>query len=206
MSVRGANEFYRVCTKIYARIPDHFRDDAAVLVPIFHEWIRDGRLGLVLLDVADYAHTPDGPGIMLVAHEASFALDRSDGHLGLLVQRRTPVSGDAAEAIALTVRDTFRAAELLEADPRINGSLMFDFDRVRIESNDRLLVPNTEEGYRSFEPFVLRALEAVFGEAPSSVTRVANDPRDRLAVVAAVGRGLPGSSELGRGRDVNVGT
>jgi hypothetical protein len=97
------DRLYRVCVKIFAA--EHkIEDDAALFVPIFHEWIRDQVLDLVVLDVADYAHAPESPGIMLVCHEASFSLDRSDGRLGIVVQRRTPVDRGPVEAVASTMR------------------------------------------------------------------------------------------------------
>src|SRR6266513_3157575 len=96
------DDLHRVCVKLYAPEPDDGVD--TILVPVFHEWIRDRALDLVLVDVADYTHAPDSPGVVLVSHEASFALDRSDGRFGLLAQRRRPVAGDAAVAIATTLR------------------------------------------------------------------------------------------------------
>ena len=38
-------------------------------IPIFHEWIKSRRLeDEVMIDVADYSHVPDGPGVILVGH------------------------------------------------------------------------------------------------------------------------------------------
>lgn len=180
------NQLSRVCVKVYAPEPSPVIDDAAVYVPIFHEWIRRGDLGLVAIDVADYAHVPDSPGIMLVAHEAAFALDRSDERFGLMGQRRTPVAGGAAESIATTLRQVLQLAERLQREPQLGGVLNFDLSTVRIESNDRLNGPNTDEGYDSFEPAVRQALAAVFPGSGVSLSRVQNDPRDRLAVEARI--------------------
>src|SRR4030095_5221476 len=45
-------------------------------VPIFHRWIQTQAVANhLLIDVADYAHVPDGPGVLLVAHEGNFSLD-----------------------------------------------------------------------------------------------------------------------------------
>jgi hypothetical protein len=178
------SQLSRVCVKLYAPEPSAVIDDAAVYVPIFHEWIRRADLGLVAIDVADYAHVPDGPGIMLVAHEAAFSLDRTDGRFGLLGQRRTPVGGGAAEAIATTLRQVLEVAERLQREPPLEGTLNFDLSTLRIESNDRLNGPNTEEGYSSFEPAIRQALSAVFPGSTVTLNRIANDPRDRLAVEA----------------------
>lgn len=180
------NQLSRVCVKVYAPDPGTAIDDAAVYVPIFHEWIRQGDLRMVSIDVADYAHVPDGPGIMLVAHEAAFSLDRTDGRFGLLGQRRTPVDGGAAESIATTLRQVLQIAERLRGEPQLGSVLSFDLGTVRVESNDRLNGPNTDEGYLSFEPAVRQALSVVFPGSSVTIRRVRNDPRDRLAVEARV--------------------
>ncbi|MDE0081182.1 MAG: hypothetical protein OXT72_00855 [Gammaproteobacteria bacterium] len=172
---------YRVCVKCYAA-EYTVENDAELFVPIFHDWIRDRALDLVMLDVADYAHAPDSPGIVLVCHEASFALDRSDGRLGLLCQRRLPFDGTASEGIAETVRQTLDVAARLEADPRVMGKLRFDPTRLRIEANDRLLAPNSSEGYRDFAALVRAAIATAFGAGEPAVEKIDNDPRDRLAL------------------------
>ena len=175
----------RICIKLYA--PEPGIDDQA-FVPIFHEWIRDQAIdNLVLFDVADYAHVPESPGIVLVTHEASFALDRSDGLFGLLAQRRINGSDEAADMIATTLRHALQVAAKLEEDPRLAGKLVFDRSRVLIEANDRLRAPNTDEGYGALEPAVSTAIKAVFSDSTPRVTRVNNDPRDRLAADVRVG-------------------
>lgn len=181
MSSNGMDGLHRVCVKIYAS-EHQIEDDAALFVPIFHEWIRNCVLDLVMLDVADYAHVPESPGIMLVCHEASFSLDRSDGRFGLLVQRRTPLEAGAVDVISSTIRLAFEVAARLERDPRVSGKVRFDPSRLRLEANDRLLAPNSDDGYESFGPLVRKAARVAYGGSAPIVERVYNDPRDRLAV------------------------
>lgn len=176
------NQLSKVCVKVYAPEPQGIGDDASVYVPIFHEWIRRGDLGMVAIDVADYAHVPDSPGIMLVAHEAAFALDRTDGRFGLLGQRRTPVAGGAAASIATTLRQVLQVAERLQGEPQLAQALRFDPSSLRIESNDRLNGPNTVDGFLAFEVAVREAVASVFPAGGIEVERIPNDPRDRLAV------------------------
>ncbi|MSR22420.1 MAG: hypothetical protein EXR92_02575 [Gemmatimonadetes bacterium] len=182
MSKDKLTGFYRVCVKLYASASPEIVDDASLFVPIFHEWIRDRALDLILLDVADYAHTPDSPGIMLVAQELSFALDRADGRFGLLAQRRVRMAGDAKEAVASTFRYALLVAGRLEGDPRIEGKFRFDASLVRVESNDRLRAPNTDAGFEALSEVVQEAASSVYGGRPVRVSRVKNDPRDRLAL------------------------
>ena len=175
----------RICLKLYAPEPE-LEDQA--FIPIFHEWIRDQAIDdLVLFDVADYAHVPEGPGVVLLTHEAAFSLDRSHGHFGLLVQRRVDGEGGVTDLITATLRHALQVAAKLEEDPRLEGKLAFDRSRVLVEANDRLRAPNTDEGYRALEPVVSEAVGAVFSDSAPSVTRVSNDPRDRLAVDVRVG-------------------
>ena len=182
VGLAGLEGLYRICVKLYTSAPTEIEDDVAVFVPIFHEWIREGALDLVLLDVADYAHAPDSPGIMLISQEVSFALDRADGRSGLLAQRRVPLEGDATEVVASTLKQALRVAALLETDPRVQGKLDFDASLLRIESNDRLRAPNTDAGFEALRDVAHEAATAVYGGLPVQVSRVANDPRNRLAL------------------------
>src|SRR4051812_30443994 len=59
------------------------------LIPIFHRWIRDNVLPGTLIDVADYAHVPAGPGILLISHDAFYSVDNRENRLGFLYNQRT---------------------------------------------------------------------------------------------------------------------
>ena len=133
----------RVCAKLYA--PEPGVPDAA-FIPVFHDWIRRRVIGGVLLDVADYTHVPDGPGVVLVGHEFTYSLDRSDGRFGLLVQRRRSTGMGAEESVAATLSALLDAAEKLETDRKLHGAIKFDRSIVRIESNDRLRAPHHAAG------------------------------------------------------------
>ena len=191
------DDLSRVCVKVYAHEGHDLGGEAALLVPIYHEWIRDGVLDLVMLDVADYSHVPDGPGMMLVTHELNFAMDRADGRLGLLAQRRIDFGGTGVEAVEDTLARALDFAARLERDARVQGKLTFDPTSLRIEANDRLRAPNTDEGYESFEPVVREAVTGAFPGRAVTVSRVRNDPRDRLSVevrvagLATVGEVVP---------------
>ena len=70
-----------------------FLDDASEVeleefIPVFHDWIQTQQIEELLIDVADYRHVPHGPGVVLVAHDAHYAMDLAEGRLGLLYSRR----------------------------------------------------------------------------------------------------------------------
>ena len=122
------------------------------LVPVFHGWIRERRVpGHLLVDVADYQHVPEGPGTVLIAHEANIHLDKGGGRPGLLYVRKQPV----AEATNLRGRLTavFRAAleacARLEDEPALQGKLRFRTGEALFRVYDRLLAPNTPETFEA---------------------------------------------------------
>lgn len=183
--------------RVYAKI---FSPSPAIpderFVPVFHRWIRQRAVRGVLIDVADYTHVPDGPGVILVGHDISFALDRSDGQFGLVAQRRRPFVGDSVDGVVATLEALFTVADGLEHDVS-DAKLDFGRTRIRIEANDRLRVPNSDDGFVRLEPIAAAAAKRVFADREIVVKRLPNDRRDRLAVIVlvrAAGRALEGAA------------
>jgi len=48
---------------------------SAKIVDIMHQWVAGQVMpGVLLVDVAELLHVPNGPGVIAVGHEADFAL------------------------------------------------------------------------------------------------------------------------------------
>ena len=140
---------HKLIVKLYSEGADALPLNA--VVPVFHHWIQDqGMPEHLLIDVADYAHVPEGPGTVLVSHEANIHLDREGGTPGLLYVRKQPVSGAVTfrERLAAVFRYAFQAAAKLEADPALGG-IRFRANDIAFRINDRLLAPNTEATYNA---------------------------------------------------------
>ena len=60
----------------------------------------------LLLDVADYKHVQEGPGIVLIGHEADYSLDLGGGRAGLVYDRNR--GWETMPSLAERVRDVFR--------------------------------------------------------------------------------------------------
>src|SRR5512132_3303036 len=108
---------------------------------IFNSWIQNHALDELLIDVADYLHVHNGPGIMLIGHEADYSLDNRAGRLGLLYNRKQQLEVTTQEKLGQAARAALTAAQILEKE---NG-LKFNGSEVEVIINDRLLVPNTPE-------------------------------------------------------------
>ncbi len=117
-------------------------------VPVFHHWIQNQAIAdHMLIDVADYAHVPDGPGTVLVSHEANIYADREGGKLGLLYTRKQPVAGTFRDRLKQAIGATLNIASLLQRAPEFDGKLSFATGEILIRINDRLLAPNTSETF-----------------------------------------------------------
>jgi hypothetical protein len=156
------------------------------LIPIFHRWIREKAAPELLIDVADYAHVPAGPGVMVIGHEAHYSVDNRTDRLGLLYNRRAGLDGTTRERIEQAYDAALHAARKLENEPELNGSLRFDEQDVEIWANDRMLAPHDPETVGLFKAEVEAFLAERFGHTPSLLT--STDPRDlvRVRTVAAI--------------------
>jgi hypothetical protein len=152
---------HKLSLKLFADNAERLTHDA--FVPIFHHWIQEqGIPGHLLIDVADYAHVPNGPGTLVVAHEANIHFDREEGRPGLFYQRKQPIQGAESfrERLAAVFRAAVFAANKLQSDPSIAG-IKFRTDEIVLRIHDRLLAPNTTETF-----------DAVRGELQSFVTEL----------------------------------
>jgi hypothetical protein len=172
----SASELQRFGFKVFAEAAP----EAAALIPVFHRWIRESVVGGLLIDVADYSHLPNSPGVVLVGQEADYALDATEGPAGLLLLRKAEQKGSPAERLAAVLRSALDAAEKLEKDPALGGRLRFRKDGALFVANDRLKAPNEEGAFAELRAPLEAAAKQVFGPK-ASVAREAGDPRRRLA-------------------------
>jgi hypothetical protein len=111
-------------------------------IPVFHRWIQERALDELMVDVADYTHVPEGPGVVLVCHDAIYALDGGGGELGLLYRRRRethPSLGAIAtldDRLVSVFRRALAACVRLEGERDLAG-LRFAGDRFELAVNDR---------------------------------------------------------------------
>lgn len=174
-------ELQRFCLKFFARHGQQTVSETT-FIPIFHDWIRLKTIPGTLIDVADYRHVPEGPGIMLISHETNYAMDHGGGHFGLSAQRKLGAGASHTERIHELARRLARFGSLLEADDRLDGALSLEGGGFLYVANDRLRAPNTQEAFDAIQPDVEAAAHQLYGSLPVAIARVVNDPRDRLAL------------------------
>ncbi|MEM9864830.1 MAG: hypothetical protein AAF938_24730 [Myxococcota bacterium] len=150
----------RVQVKFFAeRAPE-----TTEFIPIFHAWIRDKRIqGDTLVDVADYSHVADGPGVMLVGHGCDWYLDEHYGRRGLLFSRKRAFEGDFKGSFEDALRQAEQACIELEKD--VDAS--FSTTELLIRVPDRLHVSNTDEDFEAIAPLLKASIAAIAGAEPT---------------------------------------
>lgn len=172
-------DLHRFCVKFYAGEPAQVKPGE--LIPVFHRWIQQRAVEGTLVDVADYAHLPQSPGVLLVSHEADYAMDSMEGPLGLLYSRKAASAGSLPERILAGFRAALGACVRLENEPEFLDRLVFKAARALFIANDRLNAPNTEESYQALRIPLATAVAKIYPSG-ADLRRASTDPRSRLAI------------------------
>jgi hypothetical protein len=146
-----------------------FADDSSTLspeelMPVFHGWIQNQVVQHhQLIDVADYKHVINGPGVMLIAHEGQFGYDMGEGTPGLLYSRMRPLEGSFESRLSATASVALAACTRLEQT--LPGKIAFRSDRVLFRINDRLAAPSTPATFQELLPQVQSFFTKLLGAA-----------------------------------------
>jgi hypothetical protein len=160
------------------------RPHLGAAIPVFHRWIQEKRLPEMMLDVSDYEHVPEGPGVILVCHEAIYGLDQEKGKLGMLYNRRAALDGSVEDRLRQAVNAAEEAAAQLEAEPEFAGNLTFDRQQWEVAVNDRALAPNTAATWAALSPVIAKVFDSVIGAGRYRLQHHA-DPRELFRVTVS---------------------
>ena len=155
--------------------------DPEAFVATFHDWVRDKTLGGLPIDVARYAHVPDGPGTLLIGFEGDYAIDLSTGVSCLRYTLKRENQGSVAELVSLAIGRLQQAAAQLTAD----AGTEVDLTQVTVRIADKLVAPNTDEGRQLVQADVVAAATAALGLAEPEVAFGTLDPRDPITIVVS---------------------
>tara|TARA_Y100001968_G_C19202964_1_gene640894 strand:+ start:127 stop:723 length:597 start_codon:yes stop_codon:yes gene_type:complete len=138
---------------------------AKSFISVFHNWIQEKSIkDHLLIDVADYSHMLDGPGVMLIGHEGNFSLDQENNKYGLLYMRKTMIEGD------FTYRFNKVLSILIDAANRLKDDNYFSYinNSFRFISNDRLNAVNTIENQELYKEKINIIIKKKY---PNSIVR-----------------------------------
>lgn len=153
---------------------------------VFHRFIQRRLVEGFLLDVADYRHVPNGPGMMLVGVDVDYNLTASS--LSVTLKR----SGlDIADAFKTATRYLLGAAEQIGVDGAI--PLHLKSDTLNVTVADRQLGAASE-----IQAAVIEELEPVAAElfgAGTKLSAVQADDARSLPVVSIAPESIDGALE-----------
>ena len=154
--------------------------DLHAFIRVFHQFIREKTVEGLLIDVADYSHVPEGPGIVLIGHDVDYSIDQNAGRTGILTLRKRIVEGNLADLLDDTVRKCLLAVKAVQEDGSTGTS--FSTSEIQVQLVDRLASPNTDAGYASFQTEFEGLAARLFGADASTERADASEPRRPLAV------------------------
>lgn len=177
----------RVAVKFFATDPKA-DVNAHAFIAVFHEFIREKSVEGILIDVADYAHVPEGPGVVLIGHDVDYSIDLNEGRAGLLTVGKRLAGGSVSDHLEDTVRKGLLAMKAVHA----NGStgLQFSAGSMKLQIVDRLEAPNTDAGFAKFEPELESLATRLYGDGASVERTDGDEPRKPLAAA------LRGANEM----------
>jgi hypothetical protein len=170
-----------VNVKLPVKDPEEF--DLELLIPVFHSWIQGKVFDERLLDIADYRHVPDGPGVILIGHEGDYSVDNADGRLGVRYNRKAAVEGSNRDRLRQATRAALNACQRLESETSLGGKLRCNGQDVEVFINDRLLAPNNEATRTAAEPEFRNFFNDLFRGVEYALSYTA-DPRRPFGVTA----------------------
>ena len=158
------------------RIFSLFNADLKLFIPVFHEWIQKSSISKhVMVDVADYKHMIDGPGVMLISHEGNFSVDLQDGEVGFMYIRKQPLKNDILENIK-EVKSILNAG----CDQLITNSILKEkigfTNEYHLVSNDRYHFTNDKKSKDALVSYAQKAFTS------NDITAVETYPGERLKI------------------------
>jgi len=139
-------------------------------IPVFHRWIQQDKLEGMLVDVAEYTHVHQGPGVLLIAHEANYSVDETDGKRGFLyAQKRTPEK-KAEEHLKTAFRRALQSASWLEKESEFAGKLKFSAGHFFVSVNDRASAPPGAASQAELEKQLKPFLDSLYGAGAYSLS------------------------------------
>lgn len=177
----------RISVKYFVEKPEVI--DLSAIPPIFQRWIQEQALAGLFIDVADYKHVHEGPGVILIGHDTDIAMDMRAGRPGLLATRKRDMGGSLSEILTLLLQQGFIACRLLETGYAPSGDIGFRADEVEITFLDRLRTPNRPASLAAIRGEVEDALGAIYPEATVDLGSVHDDPRQPLTIQCRIDGG-----------------
>jgi hypothetical protein len=194
-------DLQKINVKFGIQCPDDTNWDA--LLAVFGRWrLEEGE---EIIDLADYAHVPEGPSVILVSKRWQFGVDfargsglgRDGGWGGLFLSSRKGLSGDTASRIGGAARSCLEKSKRLLGERETPDGIELLCAELDVVFNDRVLVPNTDESDATMLPSVQSVATSLYGDGGYEIERDA-DPDRRLGYAIRASSAIDVDAALAR--------
>ncbi len=139
------------------------------LLAVFGRWRDD--TGEEVIDLQDYSHVTNGPGVVLVSKRWVLSVDWADAQPGVLLSTRRKLSGaNSEERLIAAARLLLEKTIRLLGEPELRDAARANASELSIAINDRVLSPKSEENDAAIRPAVAALLDRLYGDAAREVT------------------------------------
>jgi len=141
-------------------------------INIFHGWVATQSMPEMMIDVADYRHVPNGPGVVMVGRDADYYMDNTAGKPGLRYVCKAKHDADNEAQIQQAFTNAASACVRLESEL---AGLKFSRTDFELTVNDRAVAPNNDATQAALEKELPTILEKVLGA--SATIEIQKDAR-----------------------------
>ena len=171
----------RLSFKIDLGPAEEYNTDAWVAA--FHELVAEQRLDGLSIDVTDYRHVKNGPGVLLIGLEGDFGIETIDGCAGLKYTRKRALPNSLIDALLLVYRQLIEVCHVLRSDAPNSVHILDTHSRIELQFLDRLSYPgapneNTQRLLRKIYSF----FASIYGDSEVDVRLVGVDERRPLTI------------------------
>src|SRR5258708_38521491 len=171
---------FRTQVKFFAEDPNAV--ELGRFVSVFQRLIQQQALEGLLIDVADYQHVFDGPGVVLIAHDGDYAAQKIDGRLGVTYIRKRRTDASLPAQLRTSFRLALMVCAVLEKEPSFQGKLKFRTDEAEIRLLDRLQFPHQPKAFEAGKDDFQTAINDVYGAVATTLALVNQDERQVCAM------------------------
>lgn len=149
--------------------------DLEPVIDVFHRFIQRGLVEGLILDVADYRHVPQGPGVLLIGHDVDYGVDDAAFTVVRKRSEQDPVDTQLRDALRMGLGTIEAIAD--------DGGLDVEIDRGRFTLTvpDRRLGPPAEVA-DALREHVADVVGELYGPDARVVPVEPGDPREAPAV------------------------
>ena len=174
----------RLAIKFKLKNKPDFEPEAVVAV--FQRWIQEHAVEGLLIDVVDYKHVQEGPGVILIADEGDYGYDLNNG-VGLRYTRKRFLQDNFLDTLRLTFRLAFIASQRLEDEDALS-EIEFDYASAEISFLDRKYYRNDADTLDQVNDELVGFLSELYGDEVT-LSRTNDDSREAFSVSYVVSNG-----------------